>query len=114
MTAYLHPYKRIKIQRKIVKIDEKMVGFIKWMNKIPGVRTFYCCQGGSQQKPYVLYQCDYQKTLLKLMKLFEKFDVFTTVDCYQYEGDKLKLRYITRFHDKNAFNKFKLALKLKD
>lgn len=106
-----HRTQLLKVGNEIVDVDIKMIPFIKWMNSLDGIMTLYCCQGWrdrsmSNHKPYVLFECDNSKTLLRLLEHTSKFST-----CYvdEYQG---KVRYTLRFFTIYYFNKCKKELKL--
>ena len=69
-----HPTILTKIKEgMLAEVDVEMVPVVNWLNSIPGIETFACCQGSEIEycgEPYVSFTCRSMKSLeVVLLKL---------------------------------------------
>lgn len=55
---------------KSVKVDKGIWPILHWLNRLPGVRTLYSCQGedSTEQRPYVVFFCDHPHCLTEIIR----------------------------------------------
>lgn len=56
-----HEQVGIVIHGEMVPVDLEMVRVIRWLNKLPGVKTTNCCEGNHpncRKKPWITLTCD--------------------------------------------------------
>ena len=56
-------------------IDVGVAEMVKYLNTIPGVRTYAACQGGESYRPYVMVSWPDEATLTRLSSEFDFEDV---------------------------------------
>lgn len=80
---------------KKAQIDKKIQPLIEWLNGFKDIQTEHCCEGGgsSINKPYVVFRCSSNLTLLVILA---RTMSFSNTEVEYYGGG---LRYIMRFED---------------
>ena len=104
-----HKATRIVIKR--AEVDLKMQPVIKWLNSYPGIFTRWSCEGDDTEfvqetllrfdGPYILFYCDEQLELNKILHKLEGYAV-VIIDFYR---DQM-IRYCIRFYNVTRFKQF--------
>ena len=109
--AKITGHKTKKIVIKEVKIDEKIIPLVRWMNSFESIDTLFCCEGGTKQElkgtehnqPYVLFTCWSQ---LELSVFLRELQYMGTSTCEATYYEPYGLRYHLKFPDKEAMLQF--------
>ena len=93
--------------------DEKIVPLLHWMNKMPGIETYYSCQGSDPtanthgSMPYVMFTCDSMGSLncmSSILSLFGKQEDITLEISYHYLWNPTRI--VMRFKDVATITEF--------
>lgn len=95
-----HRQTTIKIRDNEVSIDDGIMWFVLWLNKLDSVETYSSCEGGNPKKkkswdlPYVSFTCSNPNDLSDIL-----WPIFMFMDETDYNID-INVTYLSKYQSK--------------